>query len=181
MDIQQYFLDLGFSPSLVIFIISTLPVVELRGAIPVAINILDYPWLGAYFLAIAGNMLPVPFILQLLSWFTEKVRQYSWGAAFVEWLFARTQKRSGIIFKYRSIGLVMFVAVPLPLTGAWTGAIAAVLLGMGFHAALFSILTGVLIAGVIVTCLALLGWAGAFIAGLFLIGIFIFTRLESRP
>jgi uncharacterized membrane protein len=70
-----------------------------------------------------------------------------------------------MIEKYERVGLVLFVAIPLPITGAWTGSIAAVLLGMSFKKAILSIFLGVLIAGVIVTCLTLLGWAGAIIAG----------------
>ena len=70
-----------------------------------------------------------------------------------------------MIEKYERIGLVLFVAIPLPITGAWTGSIASVLLGMSFKRALLSIFLGVLIAGTIVTCLTLLGWVGAVIAG----------------
>lgn len=181
MDIHQYFLDLGLSPSIVIVIISALPIVELRGSIPIAINVMNYPWPTSYFLSIIGNMLPVPFILQLLTWLARKVNRYHWGKTFFEWLFARTEKRSGIIKRYQRIGLIMFVAIPLPMTGAWTGAIAAVLLGMSFRNAVFSIFIGVLIAGVIVTCLALLGWTGAFIAGVLLIIIYGISRLQHNP
>lgn len=181
MDIQQFFLDIGLSPSIVIVIISSLPIVELRGAIPVAINVMDFPWVSAYFLAVLGNMLPVPIILRLLSWVAEKVKLHPWGNAFFLWLFERTQKRSGIINKYRCIGLIMFVAIPLPLTGAWTGAIAAVILGIDFRNALLSIFMGVVIAGVIVTWLAMLGWTGLFIAVILLTGVYTTSRLRRNP
>jgi uncharacterized membrane protein len=84
----------------------------------------------------------------------------------VEWVFARTRKRSSLIQRYEKIGLALFVAIPLPFTGAWTGAIAAFLLGLPFRYSMLSIVCGVLIAGAIVTALSLLGWAGAVVAGI---------------
>ena len=86
----------------------------------------------------------------------------------LRWLFEHTRRRGRIIGKYRRIGLVLFVAIPLPVTGAWTGSLAAVLFGMKFKHAFLSIFIGVFIAGVIVTCLSLLGWVGAVIAGVVL-------------
>jgi hypothetical protein len=75
--------------------------------------------------------------------------------------------------------LVLFVAIPLPVTGAWTGSLIAVLLGIGFKQAFFSILAGVIIAGIIMTCLTLLGWTGAIIAGVVLCGMAIYTFFKS--
>ena len=94
------------------------------------------------------------------------MKKMKYTRRFVDWIFDRTWQRSGMIQKYEHIGLAVFVGIPLPFTGAWTGAIAATILGFSFKRAFFSILMGVIIAGVIVTCLSLLGWTGAIIAGL---------------
>jgi len=144
------------------------PISELRGAIPLAILEFDFPWSYAYIMAVIGNMLPVPFILLLLNIITQILSRFTLFDRFFKWLFAYTRRRGTMIEKYERIGLVLFVAIPLPITGAWTGSIAAVLLGMSFRRAILSIFLGVLIAGVIVTCLTLLGWVGAVIAGIVL-------------
>ena len=180
MEVQQYFIDLGLPPSLVIIIIAAMPVIELRGAIPVAINILDTPWLPAFFLAIIGNMLPVPFILRLLHWLTNSLSRYRLCKRFFDWTFTRTRARSGVIEQYKKLGLTLFVAVPIPLTGAWTGAIAAVILGIPFRDAMQHIFFGVVIAGVIVTALSLMGWYGAIIAGLALSSATVITTLRRH-
>ena len=161
-------LSFGFPKELVVLIIAALPIFELRGALPVAINVFHFPWYYALSLAIIGNLLPVPFILLLLDTVTRILSRFSLFDRFFKWLFAYTRRRGEMIEKYERIGLVLFVAIPLPVTGAWTGSIAAVLLGMSFKRAMLSIFLGVLIAGVIVTCLTLLGWVGAIIAGIIL-------------
>ena len=84
---------------------------------------------------------------------------------FFNWLFERARRRGRMIEKYERIGLALFVAVPLPVTGAWTGSLVAVLLGLRVKTAFISIAIGVFIAGIIVTTLSLLGWLGALIAG----------------
>jgi len=158
-------LSLGFSKELVVLIISALPIFELRGAIPVAINLFNFPWYYALLLAIIGNLIPVPIILLFLDAIVRFLSRVSIFDRFFRWLFAYTRRRGGIIERYERIGLALFVAIPLPVTGAWTGSLAAVLFGLKFKYATLSIFIGVLIAGVIVTCLSLLGWVGAVIAG----------------
>ncbi|MBN2077046.1 MAG: small multi-drug export protein [Dehalococcoidales bacterium] len=118
----------------------------------------DFPWYYAYIIAVIGNLLPVPFILLLLNTITRILSRFRLFDRFFKWLFAYTRRRGEMIEKYERVGLVLFVAIPLPITGAWTGSIAAVLLGMSFKRAMLSIFLGVLIAGVIVTCLTHLGW-----------------------
>ena len=180
MDVQQFFLDLGLPPELVVFIVAAIPIVELRGAIPLAINVLEMPWYSAFTLAIAGNMLPVPFILLFLDWLTRTLGRYPTFERFFSWLFTRTRSRSGVIEKYRNLGLALFVAVPLPMTGAWTGAIAAVILGIPFRDALLYIFIGVVMAGVIVTALSLMGWWGGLVAGIALAALLIAGTLRRR-
>ncbi|MBA7709701.1 hypothetical protein ES703_118623 [subsurface metagenome] len=159
-------LSLGFSKELVVLIISALPIFELRGAIPVAINLFHFSWYYALPLAIIGNLLPVPFILLFLESISKWLSKIDFFDRFLHWLFEHTRRRGKIIGKYERIGLVLFVAIPLPVTGAWTGSLLAVLFGLKFRHAFLSIFIGVCIAGIIVTCLSLLGWTGAIIAGI---------------
>jgi uncharacterized membrane protein len=159
-------INLGIARELIILIIAALPIFELRLAIPIAINTFGFSWYYALAIAVIGNMLPVPFILLFLDGAVRILRRVPVFRRFIDWLFARTRRKSGIIQKYERIGLAIFVGIPLPLTGAWTGALAATILGLPFWRAFFAIFIGVVIAGVIVTCLSLLGWVGAIIAGI---------------
>ena len=159
-------LNLGFSKELVVLIISALPIFELRGALPVALNVFHFPWYYALPLAIIGNLLPVPIILLFLDAISRCLSKIGFLERFLRWLFEHTRKRGRIVEKYERIGLALFVAIPLPVTGAWTGSLVAVLFGLKFRHAFLSIFIGVCIAGIIVTCLSLLGWVGAIIAGI---------------
>jgi len=163
-----------------VLLIAASPIAELRGAIPVAMETFEFTWYYAFLVAVIGNMLPVPFILLFLdaaTWLLSKVALFN---KMLNWLFERTRRRGRLIERYKRIGLVLFVAIPLPVTGAWTGSLAAVLFGLNFKYAFISILAGVLIAGVIVTCLTLLGWAGAIIAGVALCGLAIYSLWRAR-
>ena len=161
-------LSLGFSKTLVVLIIAALPIFELRGALPVAINLFHFPWYYALPLAIIGNLLPVPVILLFLEAISRWLSKIGLFDRFLHWLFERTRKRGRVVERYERIGLALFVAIPLPVTGAWTGSLVAVLFGLKFKHAFLSIFIGVCIAGIIVTCLSLLGWTGAVIAGIVL-------------
>ena len=176
--IAEFLRKQGLSKDAAIVAISTLPIVELRGAIPVGHLLLPdtdkSTRLGRddlrrsariFFYAVLGNMLPVPFILLLLGPVSTLCMKVPVGKRFFDWLFARTRRKTADIEKYEFWGLAIFVAIPLPATGAWTGAMAGWLLGLNFFRSLLSIFFGVLGAGVIMTALALLGWIGAAIAG----------------
>jgi len=134
------------------------PISELRGAIPWAILKHHFPWYYAFLLAIIGNLLPVPFILLFLDTGSRLLSKISIFERMLHWLFEHTRQRGRIINRYKRIGLILFVAIPLPVTGAWTGSLTAVLFGLKFKHAFLSIFIGILIAGVIVTCATLLGW-----------------------
>jgi uncharacterized membrane protein len=155
----EWLQSIGLPGELVVLITSALPILELRGGIPVAMTLLDFPWYYAFLLGVVGNMLPVPFILLFLNYVTRMLSKVRFFERILNWLFERTRRRGKIIQKYERIGLVLFVAIPLPITGAWTGALAAVIFGLKFKHAFMSILIGVLIAGVIVTCLSYFGLA----------------------
>lgn len=170
----------GLSPELAVFITSMLPIIELRGALPMAINLFKIPWFKAFLISYIGNLVPVPVILWLLGPIVRLLSRIRIFNGFFNWLFERTRRKGNkVIEKYEEIGLLAFVAIPLPGTGAWTGALIAFLFGLDFKKSLIVISLGVLIAGVIVTCLCLLGWAGAIIAGvgLILLAVLGFWRL----
>ncbi len=154
---------LDLSSILAVLAIAASPISELRGAIPVAISVFHFPWYYAFPLAVIGNLLPVPFILLLLNFVSKLLSKVSFFDQLLNRLFERTRRRGKIIKRYEHIGLALFVAIPLPMTGAWTGSLVAVLFGLKFRFASLSIFIGVLVAGVIVTCITLFGWT---IAGL---------------
>jgi len=158
-------LSLNIPPELVVMLISALPIAELRVAIPVGIHTFGMPWYWAFTISIIGNMLPVPILLLFFDSLAKLVSLVKPGKKLVDWVFERTRKHEKTIQKYEWLGLALFVGIPLPMTGAWTGSILAFIMGLKFFPSLLSIFCGVLIAGAIVTALSLLGWIGAIIAG----------------
>ena len=140
-------------PSAVVVIVATLPILELRGSIPIALLVYDMPVWQAYVLSIIGNMIPIiPIILLIgpVSAFLMK-RSKLWHRFFT-WVFERSRKRGGdLVEKYEALGLAIFVAIPLPVTGAWTGSLLAFLMCVRARRAFPCILGGVLTAGVVVT------------------------------
>ena len=155
---------LNLPKELIVTLIAMTPIFELRGALPVAINLFGFSWPYALIISITGNMLPVPFLLLFWDGLSRFLGRISYFRRPLKWLFDRTQRHSAEIGKYKFIGLLVFVAIPLPFTGAWTASLVAIVLGMKFWPSFLSILGGVVVAGVIVTSLSLLGWWGAGIA-----------------
>ncbi len=153
---NEWFLNsLGNLPTeWLVIIVSAMPVSELRGAIPIGIMLGLTP-LKVFVLAILGNLIPVLPLLYFLEPVSEKLRKIAFFKKFFDWLFKRTRKKSNIIEKYELIGLIVFVAIPLPMTGAWTGCIAASLLKLEKKLSFFAVGAGVAIAAVIVTFLTL--------------------------
>ena len=152
-DITASMQKYGIPKPLIVILISMLPIVELRGAIPIAIGLLGMDWWEAAMYAILGNMIPIPFILLLMGWFTDLLGKWSVTDKFLKWLFARTRRKGKLIERYEEVGLTLFIAVPLPITGAWTGSLAAHIFGLKFWKSLACAFAGVLIASVIVTLL----------------------------
>ena len=151
-------------PDLTTFVIAMLPIVELRGAIPYAIGA-GLPWPEAYVLAVLGNLVPVVPLLLFLGPVSEWLRRIPVFDRFFDWLFARTRKRSRLVQTYGPWGLALFVAIPLPVTGGWTGAALAYLLGIPFRRSFPAIALGVALAGVVVTLavMGVIGLGGVFI------------------
>jgi uncharacterized membrane protein len=147
----------GLSPVWIVLLISMIPIIELRGAIPIAILFFKMDAPLAVGISILGNMLPVPVILLLMDRFFALLRKFRWGERFEDWIFKRTRNKGKVVQKYEAIGLTIFVGIPLPGTGAWTGALAANIFGVAFWRSMLCILLGVLIAAAAVTTLVLTG------------------------
>ena len=132
--------------------VAALPISEVRGAIPLAIGVYGFSPVQAYLLSVFGNLLPIIPLLLFLGPVSDYLRHFACGDKFFTWLFARTRRKC--IRDHENFGLtalVLFVAIPLPMTGAWTGCAVAFLLGFRFWPAFAAITAGVLMAGVIVT------------------------------
>lgn len=137
---------------LVTLAVAALPVSELRGAIPVAIAGYEMAWPLAYGLSVLGNLAPVIALLVLLEPVVNGLSRMAIFKRLFDWLFARTRRRfSSTVERFGAVGLVLVVAVPLPVTGAWTGTLIAFLYGVPVRYAFPLIGLGVLIAGAIVT------------------------------
>jgi uncharacterized membrane protein len=158
LEVQLLELLSSVPPWLSTIIISCLPIFELRGAIPIALGVYGLPPSSAYVLAVFGNMLPVIPLLLFLEPVSTQLRRYSIFDRFFTWLFGRTHKNHSERFeKYGILALTLFVAVPLPVTGAWTGCAAAFVFGIQFRHAFPAILAGVMIACIIVSIVTLTG------------------------
>ena len=142
----------GMPEEVVAFIVSAMPIAELRGGIPVALK-LGIDWRTAFLVCAAGNFLPIIPIIYLMGPLEGLFRRWPPMDRFMTRLFARTRRRSGLVERYEALGLIAFVAIPLPVTGAWTGALAAHLFGVRPRFAIPAIICGILIAGVVVTLL----------------------------
>lgn len=146
----------SFNKEAAVVILAALPVSELRGAIPLAVA-MGFSPVKAYLLSVAGNILPVLPLLFLLQPVSERLRHIPVFDRFFNWLFERTKKKAALIEKFEMLGLILFVAIPLPITGAWTGCVAATLFKIRFRYAFISVLAGILLAGIIVLGLSVAG------------------------
>lgn len=143
-----------------ILFISMIPIVELRGAIPVSqSSLFKLPLLQSYIVAVIGNMIPVPFIYlfarRILEWGAKRKwsKSFRWLGKFFKWCLKKGEKGGQKLAKKAGNGLyvalMLFVGIPLPGTGAWTGTLAASILDMDFKKSVMAVMLGVLLAGVI--------------------------------
>ncbi|MGN1267367.1 MAG: COG2426 family protein [Dorea sp.] len=144
----------SFGKEAIVFIISMIPILELRGALLVAGPLLGVPIETAIPLCIIGNIIPVPFILLLITPVFAWMKETKIFRPMVEKLEAKAMSKKDQIEKYEFWGLVFFVGIPLPGTGAWTGSLIAALLGMKFKKAFPAVIIGILIATVIMCVLS---------------------------
>jgi len=140
----------------IVMIVGALPVSELRGAIPLALSF-GMPLAKAFWLSVLGNCIIVIPALFLFEPVTKVLRKFKIWSKFFDWVFERTKKNSDVVQKYEALGLAIFVAIPLPITGAWSGVIAASLFKIRFRYAFPSIVLGVICAGLIVSALCAFG------------------------
>lgn len=144
--IEQFFLE-TVGKELCVFFCSMLPIIECRGAVPLG-AVLGLPWWQTALLSIAGNLLPVPFILlfikAMLKWMAEcRIKFLNRIAA---WLNRKIEKHKGTIEKYSYLGVLIFVGIPIPGTGAWTGTLIASVLGLEGKKSFLAAIGGVLMA-----------------------------------
>ncbi len=151
---------LGFDRALIIIAISALPVIEIRGALPLAINIFHFSWQYALLLAVIGNLIPVPLLLFSFDAISQHLSQKGIFKRWLDWLNGLAQRRGKAIERYKRFGLMLLVAVPLPVTGAWTGSLVAAILNVHYRHAFLSILAGVCVAGAIITAICILAGGG---------------------
>jgi len=138
--------------------IAMTPIGELRVAIPIALAVYKMPVLSAFIWALIGNLIPIVFVILGLDLLINKffIRKVPVFNKFFNWLFVRTQKKhSKKIERWKDLALLIFVAVPLPGTGAWTGALIAYVFGIPLKRAFPLIAAGVLIAGILVSLITL--------------------------
>ena len=153
-----------FKKYLIVFLISMVPLIELRGAIPYAVGF-QLPLVQSYIVAVIGNMLPVPFIYLFGRKFLEWGSRIKYVGGFFRWCLEKGEKAGAKLESKAGhglyIALLLFVGIPIPGTGAWSGTLAASLLNMDFKKSILYVMLGVILAGVIMLA-ASLGVFGAF-------------------
>ena len=141
-----------------IFFGSMIPWLESRYIIPYSMLHLGWEWWQAFPIAVLGNMLFIPFILLFFHFIEKYLRNFKFWTNIMDWLFAKTRSRADSkIKRYEHLGLLVFVAIPLPFTGAWTGVLIAYLFDLKFTKSLITIFIGVIIAASITISLTLTG------------------------
>lgn len=151
--IAKYFIDLfqnKIPNELIIFIISLFPILELRGGL-IAASLLNVDLVPAFIICFLGNILPVPFILLFIRKIFDFLRDKKGFSKLIEKLEKSSLEKSGKVTKWRNLGLVLFVAIPLPGTGAWTGSLIAAIMEIPVKKAFPLVTIGVVIAGVIMS------------------------------
>lgn len=173
----------GIAPILIAGLISMVPIFELRGGIPIGIAVFKQNPFAVYFIAVCFNLIPVFPVLLFLNPVKRLLGRLPGFRGFFQFLSKRAEKNRELMEKYEEFGLMLFVAVPLPVTGAWTGSLVAVLMGLNTVKSFLFIAGGVLIAGVVVTLLTLLGKIGIILASGMLLSfilVYIFKIIRER-
>jgi uncharacterized membrane protein len=152
---EQMMLALSSLPKeWVTLMLAMLPISELRGAIPFGIHS-NIPFINVLVISVIGNLIPVIPLYFLLNKILSFLNRFRLGRKFSDWMVAHTLKRSKVIQLYEMLGLIIFVGIPLPMTGAWTGTIASSLLKLKFRYYIIGVICGVLLAALIVSLLTL--------------------------
>ena len=150
MELMQWLTGTLVGKFTLTILVSMLPVVELRGGIPFGVSV-GLPAWAAFCAAVLGNLIPVPFIIvyirRIFQWMREKLPRLN---RLVDALERKAHLKGNMVTKYKYLGLVILVAIPLPGTGAWTGSLVAAFLDMPLRRAIPSIVAGVVIAGLVI-------------------------------
>ena len=154
-SLVEFFINLfgGISKEVIIFIISLMPILELRGGL-LAASLLDVEYITAALICVLGNVLPIPFVLLFLRYVLDILSKWNITKKIVNWLEKKVESKRDQIDKYGYLGLILFVGIPLPGTGAWTGSLLAVMLGLSRKKSFICILLGVLLAAIIMSILS---------------------------
>lgn len=147
------FMALPLGKELIVFIISLMPILELRGGL-IAAALLDLGMIPSYIISIIGNIIPVPFILWFMGSILEWMRKSKHFGKIANWLDKKVKKHKGQIEKYGFLGLVLFVGIPLPGTGAWTGCLIASVLEMDRKKSFGAAALGIFMASIIMMILS---------------------------
>lgn len=150
IDTIMTFLRDKVPDELTVFLISLMPVLEIRGGM-IAARLLEMDFLKAFAICYVGNMLPIPFIILFIRKIFEFLRRFKFFEKIIVKLEKKTEKNKDKVMRYEAWGLLLFVAIPLPGTGGWTGALMAALLDIRIKRSLPIIAIGVLIAGFIMS------------------------------
>ena len=154
-SLVNFFIGLfgGAAKEVVIFIISLMPILELRGGL-LAASLLHVEYVSAAMICVIGNVLPIPIVLLFLEKILDLFEKWKVTKKIVVWLEKKVENKREQIDKYGYLGLALFVGIPLPGTGAWTGSLLAVMLGMNKKKSFLFILIGVLMAAIIMSILS---------------------------
>lgn len=150
IDAIMQFLSDKVSDELIVFLISLMPVLEIRGGM-IAARLMEMDFLRAFLICYIGNLIPIPFIILFIRKIFDYLRRFSFFEKIITHLEAKTEKNKDKVMRYKSWGLLLFVAIPLPGTGGWTGALMAALLDIRMKRSFPIICLGVLIAGFIMS------------------------------
>ena len=153
MDLMRWLTDTMAGGFTLTMLVSMLPVVELRGGIPFGVGV-GLPVWAAFTAAVLGNLIPVPFIIiyirRIFQWMRKRLPRLN---SLVDALERKAHLKGRKVTKYKYLGLMMLVAIPLPGTGAWTGSLAAAFLDMPLRKAVPAVIAGVLVAGIAISVL----------------------------
>lgn len=151
-SLVHFFVELfgGLNKEVIIFIISLMPILELRGGL-LAATLLKVEFIRALVICVIGNVLPIPFVLLFLEKILSILEKWKVTAKVVRWLEKKANSKREQIDKYGYLGLVLFVGIPLPGTGAWTGSLVAIMLGLDKKKSFICILIGVVLASIIMS------------------------------
>lgn len=154
-SLVHFFINIfeGLNKELVIFIISLFPILELRGGM-LAATLLQVNFVKALIICIIGNLLPIPFILLFLETVLKLFEKWNVTSKLVRWLEKKVDSKREQIDKYGYLGLILFVGIPLPGTGAWTGSLIAIMLGLDKKKSFVCIIVGVILASIIMSIIS---------------------------